>query len=326
MAARLKNNAVGRAKRKEMEQNKTIVDPLVEYRNGVPVCKVCNDVVKPDLWKAHQVSRKHHEAISNLKARLVKNANAGPAKESHRSKPEFSTDVHAAKMQQSSQKSQPSSVLPAGFFDNHEPKRQKTGANAAKAFDSGLSGKSILSSPTVAPDQVGAGKAAGEAIRPVASAMMEIDPEPAKNQRHVEFAKQEAAPMKGGLPQGFFDNKDADLRARGIEPVKPDIKDEYKEFEKSIQEDLQEVDNRMEEEEVDAAEMIEEEETVEQKTCQERVEFLKKKRMELIAAKSSKPNGNSKAEVKKPDRDGSSSDDDDDSDESFTVDWRAQHL
>ncbi|GAB2221129.1 hypothetical protein Droror1_Dr00012298 [Drosera rotundifolia] len=87
--------------------------------------------------------------------------------------------------------------------------------------------KSILSSPTVAPDQVGAGKAAREAIKPVASAMMEIDPEPAKNQRHVEFAKQEAAPMKGGLPQGFFHNKDADLRARGIELIKPDIKFPY---------------------------------------------------------------------------------------------------
>ncbi|GAB2211856.1 hypothetical protein Droror1_Dr00025194 [Drosera rotundifolia] len=48
--------------------------------------------------------------------------------------------------------------------------------------------------------------------------------------------------------------------------------------------------------------------------------------MELIAIKSFKPNGDSKAEVKKPDRDGSSSDDDNDNDESFTVDWRAQHL
>ncbi|GAB2221128.1 hypothetical protein Droror1_Dr00012297 [Drosera rotundifolia] len=53
---------------------------------------------------------------------------------------------------------------------------------------------------------------------------------------------------------------------------------------------------------------------------EERVEFLKKKRMELIAAKSSKPNRDSKAEVKKPDQDGSSSDDDDDNNESFTVD------
>ncbi|GAB2216293.1 hypothetical protein Droror1_Dr00024064 [Drosera rotundifolia] len=89
-------------------------------------------------------------------------------------------------------------------------------ANAAKAFDSGLSGKSILLGTTVATDQVSARKASGEAIRPVASAMMEIDPEPAKNQRHVEFAKQEATPVKGGLPQGFFYNKDVDLRARDV--------------------------------------------------------------------------------------------------------------
>ena len=30
--------------------------------------------------------------------------------------------------------------------------------------------------------------------------------------------------VKGALPEGFFDNKEADLRARGIKPVKPDVK------------------------------------------------------------------------------------------------------
>ena len=34
----------------------------------------------------------------------------------------------------------------------------------------------------------------------------------------------ETAQVKGALPEGFFDNKDADLRARGIEPPKVDIK------------------------------------------------------------------------------------------------------
>ena len=29
---------------------------------------------------------------------------------------------------------------------------------------------------------------------------------------------------KGALPEGFFDDKDADLRARGITPVKLDVK------------------------------------------------------------------------------------------------------
>lgn len=30
--------------------------------------------------------------------------------------------------------------------------------------------------------------------------------------------------VRGALPEGFFDDKDADLRARGITPVKPDVK------------------------------------------------------------------------------------------------------
>lgn len=29
---------------------------------------------------------------------------------------------------------------------------------------------------------------------------------------------------RGALPEGFFDDKDSDLRARGITPVKPDVK------------------------------------------------------------------------------------------------------
>ena len=34
----------------------------------------------------------------------------------------------------------------------------------------------------------------------------------------------EAKQVKGALPEGFFDNKEADLRARGIKPIKPDVK------------------------------------------------------------------------------------------------------
>ena len=37
-------------------------------------------------------------------------------------------------------------------------------------------------------------------------------------------ADTEIKQVKGMLPEGFFDNKDADLRARGIKPVKPDVK------------------------------------------------------------------------------------------------------
>lgn len=40
----------------------------------------------------------------------------------------------------------------------------------------------------------------------------------------VEIAGSEIKQVKGALPEGFFDNKEADLRARGIKLVKPDIK------------------------------------------------------------------------------------------------------
>ncbi|KAK7852634.1 hypothetical protein CFP56_038575 [Quercus suber] len=129
---------------------------------------------------------------------------------------------------------------------------------------------------------------------------------------------------KGALPEGFFDNKDADLCVLGIKPVKLDIKDEYKEFEKLIQEDLQEVDDRFEEEEIDAAETIEEAESVEQKTYWEKVEMLKKKKLELQVARPVKRRKASEGVAKESRHEESSSDDD--SGENFAVDWRAQHL
>ncbi|GMP32457.1 hypothetical protein CsSME_00006206 [Camellia sinensis var. sinensis] len=105
--------------------------------------------------------------------------------------------------------------------------------------------------------------------------------------------------------------------------IRTDV-DEYKEFEKLIQQDLQKVDNRLEEEEIDAAETIEEAESVEQKTYWERVETLKKKKMELMAARSATHSRGPQVMGKESNHEESSSDDD--NDENFTVDWRAKHL
>ncbi|KAH9291838.1 hypothetical protein KI387_042977, partial [Taxus chinensis] len=63
--------------------------------------------------------------------------------------------------------------------------------------------------------------------------------------------------------------------------------DEWKEFQKTIREDLQEVDYRLEEEEFDAAEMREETDLIEQRAYVERVEMLKKKQQEISMAKAS---------------------------------------
>jgi zinc finger protein 830 len=43
-------------------------------------------------------------------------------------------------------------------------------------------------------------------------------------QTSVKTIDAEIKQGKGALPEGFFDNKEADLRARGIKLVKPDVK------------------------------------------------------------------------------------------------------
>ncbi|GLJ59856.1 hypothetical protein SUGI_1524900, partial [Cryptomeria japonica] len=101
--------------------------------------------------------------------------------------------------------------------------------------------------------------------------------------------------------------------------------DEWKEFQKTIQEDLQEVDYRLEEEEFDAAEVREEMELIEQRAYVERVEMLKKKQQELSMLKVS-------TQVKSPSymgaesSDVSSSDDDGENEDNYLIDWRAKRF
>ncbi|KAF3956108.1 hypothetical protein CMV_018739 [Castanea mollissima] len=244
------------------------------------------------------------QAINTIKANAagltrVNNVKAEPHKELIKPKSVHSTESHSVKAEHSTElpKNQSSSVLPPNFFDNNDTKKLKTeeSSNLVSEIDrlpNGNFGKAINIQP------------AGE-----------------RTSTSEEIAGSKINQAKGALPEGFFDNKDADLRARGIKPVKPDIKDEYKEFEKLIQEDLQEVDDRFEEEEIDAAETIEEAESVEQKTYWEKVEMLKKKKLELQVARSVKRRKASEGVAKESRCEESSSDD-----ENFAVDWTAQHL
>lgn len=48
--------------------------------------------------------------------------------------------------------------------------------------------------------------------------------QPPRENANTIVSASENQQVKGALPEGFFDNKDADLRARGITPVKLDIK------------------------------------------------------------------------------------------------------
>lgn len=327
MDAQAKKKALYRAKLNAQKADKRIDSPLVRYNESdQPVCRVCDVVLKSEsLWPAHQASRKHHEAVKNVKANAaavtrVNNAKVEPSKGLSKPKPEHFIESHDNKPESSTglPKPRPSSILPSDFFDNHETKRQRNGnldsqnkargsvhSHVAEAFDSE---NKIDASPNA---------------NVVKTKSNELQPSRESKQISKVIVESETKQAKGALPEGFFDDKNADLRARGVTPVKLDVKDEYKEFEKLIQEDLKEVDNRMEEEEFDAAETIEEAESVEQKTYRERVEMLKRKKMELKASRSNHSRVPQVVVKETSDKQSSS---DEDSDEDFMIDWRAKHL
>lgn len=328
MDAQAKKKALYRAKLKAQKVEKRIESPLVRYNESdQPVCRVCDIVLKSESsWQAHQVSAKHREAVNNIKA------NAAAAAQVNSVKPEPSTQLRQLKPGRSVESSinrpeqsttRPSSALPSDFFDKQETRRQKNGIDDAKSSVLELKKKVLSSSQAQVMDAIDMDNKK-DGVTTVDTTTDDIQPSSEDARTQKSLVGPETKQAKGALPEGFFDDKNADLRARGITIVKPDIKDEYKEFEKAILGDLQEVDNRLEEEEYDAAEMIEEAETVEQRTYRERVERLKRKKMELKSARSA--NRSKATQVVTKEFNHSESSSDDDSDDNFTVDWRAKHL
>ncbi|KAJ4750922.1 Zinc finger protein 830-like protein [Rhynchospora pubera] len=313
--------ALFRAKLRESEQkkDKRIDSPLVRYNeHGQPICKVCNITLKSDsLWPAHQVSRKHHEAIENLKAAAAEAKNG--------------KSLNNGQQPKIAQKSQVSSSLPANFFETKQANRQQSDINGESVKASSSFDEPMHVSVPVSSNKKTDKKAENSEFKIPKNVV------PAKRARPDDFyddipeeaklaesnqVNQPDKPEKGALPEGFFDNKDADLRARGIQPVKVDINDAYKEFEKEIQDDLQEVDNRLEEEEIDAAEEQEEFLTLEQREYREKVDLVKQKLVETKASRLARVNQKPAFDSKESSSDDSSSDDGED----FAVDWRAQHL
>ncbi|XP_075509549.1 protein ABA AND ROS SENSITIVE 1 [Primulina tabacum] len=332
MDVQAKRKALFRAKLNAQKQEKQRIDsPLIRYdEHDQPVCRVCDVVIKSEsLWPAHQASRKHNEAIDKLKASaaaLNQVSSSKPEPELPKSKPESHGELlEKSKPSVALPKNRPS-MPPPGFFDNHEPKRRKNERDSGKLRDRESHKESVAAkSQIVEPFVLASGIDNVSAMAPYES---EHDPEFQSSKDLRRGSKIavgiEDKQVRGALPEGFFDDKDSDLRARGITPVKPDVKDEYKEFEKLIQDDLQEIDNRLEEEEFDAAETIEEAESVEQRSYRDRVEILRRKKMELKVSKPVAQVRDPKVAFEDSIRENSSSDEE--NDENFTVDWRAKRL
>ncbi|KAL1556313.1 zinc finger protein 830-like protein [Salvia divinorum] len=333
MDAQAKQKASFRAKLNAQKKEKQRIDsPLVRYNeHDQPVCRVCDVVVKSELlWPAHQASRKHHEAIEKFKARSAAQNRANSAKfesakELPKPKPESSRDLNAKPEPSVALPKERSSTLPPDFFDDRGTKKQKN-ERGSRNFENPDS----VEDSVPAKNQLAEASVLGNGINKSSTATNKQMGQPGlqapKDFRQVSKSTTglESKQAKGALPQGFFDDKDAELRARGITPVKPDVKDEYKEFERLIKDDLQEIDNRLEEEEFDAAETIEEEEMVEQRNYVDRVEILRRKKLELRASRSAVAPKSMEVARKDYSHDDSSSDDEDN--ENFKVDWRAKHL
>ncbi|KAK6127476.1 hypothetical protein DH2020_038771 [Rehmannia glutinosa] len=329
MDAQAKKKALFRAKLNAQKQEKQRIDsPLARYNeHDQLICRICDVVIKSEsLWPAHQASLKHHEAIDKLKANAAalnrpNNAKTESAKELPKPKPEPSRELNDKSEPSTAMPTHQSSTLPPDFFDKHETKRQKIEPGK---FRDPNSHKDSVSGKTQVVEASVTGGGTDRSSNATSIQMRNPEIQDSKDFRQVSGTATglEAKQVKGALPEGFFDDKDSDLRARGITPVKPNVKDEYKEFEKLIQEDLQEVDNRMEEEEFDAAEVIEEEETVEQRAYIERVEMLRRKKLELRASKSAVVAKDTEVKRKKSSDEDSSSGEDND----FKVDWRAKRL
>ncbi|TQD81242.1 hypothetical protein C1H46_033174 [Malus baccata] len=225
-------------------------------------------------------------ALSNFKAtsaglNQVNNTKAEAGPELPKSKPEHSVELHIPGPERSTElpRKQSSSELPPDFFDNHDAKKQNTGRETVQTRN--------------------------------------IEPAKDLTQTSSQIASSEAKQIKGALPEGFFDNKEADVSARGIKPGKQDVNPCN--CSNAILDRLGSSQIL-----IDAGETIEEAESVEQRAYREKVELLKKKKMALKAAIAAKRRRLSEV-VKKESSHGESSSDSD-TDENFAVDWRAQHL
>ncbi|CAK9138156.1 unnamed protein product [Ilex paraguariensis] len=233
-AARQK--ALFRAKLNASKKEKRIEDPLVRYNeNDQPVCRVCDFVLKSDShWPAHQASRKHNEAINTYRANAAALNRANNVKQLEPStelpKPKAERPIYSQNNKTENStglaKPRPSSVLPSDFFNNREVKRQKNGTTSALLGDP----EPHTKSQGFAQSQVmelfnSENKTNGlSSVNVMEPKSDEILPAMEKTQTSNMIVGSESKHIKGALPEGFFDDKDSDLRARGITPIKPDVK------------------------------------------------------------------------------------------------------
>lgn len=157
-----------------------------------------------------------------------------------------------------------SALLAADYgSDGEEASIQGSAATAAEARDGSQSANGLPQGFFEA-----AGSTAGEAYREHGSTR-------AERAVSMESAASASLPTTA-IPKGFFENKEADAKARGQKlPKKKDPKQEYDNFLKSIADDVQEVEARQEVEAVEAAQDKADQEAFEHGLRLRRIEQLR---------------------------------------------------
>ncbi|GAQ83206.1 C2H2 zinc finger protein [Klebsormidium nitens] len=295
------------------ERKQRLDHPLVRYNDlGQIVCKLCNTVVKSEVaWNTHLVSRQHKETVARLKSKAAsKQAQTAPA---------------ATPQPGSARKA---SDLPSDFFDTPKSKLSKGGASEKPAPPAKASNSTRRpAEPSTTPNAVPPGFFDGDGGKAGPSASNGAEPGARRidstQTRTVDQQKKDPG-QKGVLPKGFFDDKEKDHKARGEEAPKLDINEEWKEFQKSVQVNIAEVDVRQEEEEAEAADEREEREVIEQRSFLQHIQDLKRqkeaKAREKAAAAAAVQQANGKLEEEEL------SSGSDDEDEDFALHWRAKKV
>ncbi|KAL8514117.1 hypothetical protein ACS0TY_013298 [Phlomoides rotata] len=182
-----------------------------------PICRVCDVVLKSEPhWLGHQASCKHNEAIEKFKARdaaLNRSNNAKPESSKILLKPgpESSRELNKKYEPSIALPTHRSFTLPTDFLIRKRLRDRKLDSDSAKtqAAEALISGSETDKSYTATSTQMGNPEVLGS-----------------KDFRQVSQVETglESKQVKGALPVGFFDDKDPDLCARRVTPVKPDVK------------------------------------------------------------------------------------------------------
>eukprot|EP00850_Spirogloea_muscicola_P024986 SM001912S04890 [mRNA] locus=s1912:641:1637:- [translate_table: standard] len=143
--------------------------------------------------------------------------------------------------------------------------------------------------------------------------------------------EEHAAGGRAGLPEGFFDDAKKDRKARGVAEPKLNPKEEWKDFQQSIQGDVEDVDAREDEEEAEAADEREGREKLVQSSLLQRLEELRRRKEERRAEAAAARERAGFGELAKGAEDGEEEEEGEEEGEEgeedgLFLDWRQKHI